>query len=75
MTNEGGKFYNLMENQSKTITGQISNLGDALDMMFNNIGQANEGIISDVISGATYIVENYEKILDILKILIATRNL
>lgn len=72
MTNEGGKFYNLMENQSKTITGQISNLGDALDMMFNNIGQANEGIISDVISGATYIVENYEKILDILKILIAT---
>ena len=72
MTNEGGKFYNLMENQSKTITGQISNLGDALDMMFNNIGQANEGIISDVISGATYIVDNYEKILDILKILIAT---
>lgn len=72
MTNEGGKFYNLMENQSKTITGQISNLGDALDTMFNNIGQANEGIISDVISGATYIVENYEKILDILKILITT---
>lgn len=72
MTNEGGKFYNLMENQSKTITGQISNLGDALDMMFNNIGQANEGIISDVISGATYIVENYEKVLNILKILIAT---
>lgn len=72
MTNEGGKFYNLMENQSKTITGQISNLSDALDMMFNNIGQANEGIISDVISGAAYIVENYQSVINILKVLVAT---
>lgn len=72
MTNEGGKFYALMEGQSKTIIGQISNLGDAIDMMFNEIGQANEGIISDAISGASYLVENYEKILKILKVLIAT---
>ena len=39
MTNEGGKFYALMEGQSKTIIGQISNLGDAIDMMFNEIGR------------------------------------
>ncbi|WP_444118068.1 tape measure protein, partial [Alistipes putredinis] len=38
MTNEGGKFHNLMQEQSKTITGLISNLGDALDMMFNDLG-------------------------------------
>ena len=72
MTNEGGKFYNLMEEQSKTITGQISNLGDAIDTMFNNIGKANQGTISNVISGATYLVENYEKVLSILKVLVAT---
>ena len=72
MTNEGGKFYALMEGQSKTIIGQISNLGDAIDMMFNEIGQANEGIISDAISGASYLVENYEKVLSILKVLVAT---
>lgn len=72
MTNEGGKFYALMEGQSKTIIGQISNLGDAIDMMFNEIGQANEGINSDAISGASYLVENYEKVLSILKVLVAT---
>ncbi|WP_278960951.1 tape measure protein [Parabacteroides johnsonii] len=72
MTNEGGKFYALMEGQSKTIIGQISNLSDAIDMMFNEIGQANEGIISDAISGASYLVENYEKVLSILKVLVAT---
>ena len=71
MTNEGGKFYALMEGQSKTIIGQISNLGDAIDMMFNEIGQANEGIISDAISGASYLVENYEKVLSILKVLVS----
>lgn len=41
-------------------------------MMFNEIGQANEGIISDAISGASYLVENYEKVLSILKVLVAT---
>jgi tape measure domain-containing protein len=62
LTNEGGTFYNLMEKQSKTITGQISNLGDAFDTMLNKIGQSNEGVISSAISGATYLVENYEAI-------------
>ncbi len=62
MTNEGGKFYNLMEEQSKTITGKMSNLGDAVSQMLNEIGKSNEGVISDAIDGAGYLVENYEKI-------------
>lgn len=62
MTSEGGKFYNLMEEQSKTITGKMSNLGDAVDQMFNNIGKQSEGIISGAIDSAAYLVENYEKI-------------
>lgn len=62
LTNEGGKFYNLMEEQSKTITGQISNIGDSFDMMFNNIGKQSEGIINAALSGTSYVLENYEKI-------------
>ncbi len=62
MTSEGGRFENLMDKQSKTITGRISNLQDAIDVMFNNIGQQNEGIINDAISGANYLVENYEEV-------------
>ena len=39
LTDEGGKFGGLMEAQSKTITGQISNIEDAVSMMLNEIGQ------------------------------------
>jgi tape measure domain-containing protein len=72
LTNEGGTFYNLMEKQSKTITGQISNLGDAWDTMLNKIGQSSEGVISGAISGATSLIENYEAVGLVLAGLIAT---
>lgn len=62
LTNEGGMFYNLMQEQSKTITGQISNIEDSISTMFNEIGKANEGIINDALSGVSYLVENYEKV-------------
>lgn len=71
MTNEGGKFYNLMQEQSKTITGLISNLGDAIDMMFNDIGKSQEGVITSVLQGTISLVENYQKVLDILIPLVA----
>jgi tape measure domain-containing protein len=72
MTSAGGKFNNLMAEQSKTITGQISNLQDAIDTMMNEIGRSNEGLINDVISGASYMVEHYEEIGKILGVLIST---
>ena len=50
LTGEGGKFGGLMEAQSKTITGQISNLEDAIAGMFNEIGQQQEGVINSTIS-------------------------
>lgn len=66
MTSEGGKFAGLMEAQSKTITGQISNLEDSIDSMFNEIGRANEEVISGAISMASSLVENYKTIGEIL---------
>lgn len=62
MTSEGGQFAGLMEAQSKTIAGQIANLEDAIDMMFNEIGQASEGIISGSIEVVASLVENYEQV-------------
>ena len=62
MTSEGGKFAGLMENQSRTITGQISNIEDAIDTMFNEIGKKNEGLINAGLSGVSYLVENWETI-------------
>ena len=62
MTNEGGKFGGLMEAQSKTITGQISNIEDAISTMFNQIGKENESTINSALSGVSYLVEHWESV-------------
>ncbi|MDR2919095.1 MAG: tape measure protein [Tannerella sp.] len=72
MSSEGGRFYNLMEKQNASVTGQISKLQDELQMMFNSIGQANQGIIYDAVGVASNLVANYEKIGRIMAGLIAT---
>lgn len=72
MTDEGGQFYNLMEKQSQTLSGQISNLGDAWEQMLNSIGEGTQGLSSKTISMATIAVEHYEEIGRILIGLIAT---
>lgn len=60
MTNEGGQFYQLMEKQSASLTGQVSNLGDSIDTMFNEIGKALQEPLSDGISMVNTLVENYK---------------
>lgn len=72
MTNKGGKFYNLMQAQSESLTGQISNLQDNIDMMFNELGKASEGVLSSGVKAVSYLVENYEKIGKVIAGLIVT---
>ncbi len=62
LTDKGGKFGGLMEAQSKTITGQIANIEDAIDMMFNDIGKSQEGIINMGLDLAGKIIENWQKV-------------
>lgn len=61
LTGEGSKFGGLMEEQSKTITGQIANIEDAIDMMMNDLGQQSEGVINGVLGQVSYMVEHYER--------------
>ena len=72
LTNAGGMFGGLMEKQSKTISGQISNIEDAFDIMFNEIGQSNEGIINDALAATSTLVENYQTVAEALGTLVAT---
>jgi hypothetical protein len=72
LTAEGSKFGGLMEKQSQTLTGQLSNLSDAWSRMLNEIGQSGEGVFSDVIKGAISLVDNYKAVIDILVVLSAT---
>ena len=71
MTSEGGMFYNLMREQSKTITGQISNLQDSISQMFNSIGEQSEGIITSAISGLSWMVEHYRELARVLGVIVA----
>lgn len=64
-------FNNLMEEQSKSLTGQIANLGDSIDMMMNEIGKKTQGIASGAIGVAAKLVENYEKVGDVIYTLIS----
>lgn len=72
MTSESGIYYNLMQEQSKSLTGQLSNLGDAWNTMLNKIGKDTQGIASAGISGLKGLIENYETVGKILIGLIAT---
>ena len=72
MTNEGGLFFNLMAEQSKSLGGQISNLGDSFDQMLNEIGKVSEGYISGAIQGVSFLVENYQTLGKVIAGLIAT---
>ena len=62
MSSEGGKFFNLMEKQNKSVTGQISNLADKYQVALNEIGQSNEGLIYSGIDGANKLISNYKEI-------------
>lgn len=72
LTGEGSKFGGLMEEQSKTISGQIRNIKDDIASMFNDMGKQSEGVINTTLSGVTYIVEHYEQFGRVLMGLVAT---
>src|SRR5690606_22056965 len=57
---------------SKTIVGMTSNFEDAWDQMLNKIGKGQEGIFANSITAATSLVQNYEKVLNILGVMVAS---
>lgn len=67
MTSEGGIYFNLMQEQSKSLTGMISNLGDAWDSALNKIGKDNEDLFAGAIQGAIDLVENMDEIIRIVQ--------
>ena len=67
MTGAGGVFFNMQEELSQTTAGIISNLQDSIDLMFNEIGKKNQGLINDVIKAARYLVDNWETVGKVMK--------
>jgi hypothetical protein len=62
LTKEGGQFFGLMEAQSKTVAGQISNLGDSWEQLKVSIGESQSGIIKSTINFASQLVGSLAEI-------------
>lgn len=71
-TAEGGKFYGMLDTQSKGVKGSISNLEGALEDMLNNWGERAQGVITGSIQAATDLVNNYERVGEVIAELVAT---
>ena len=71
-TSAGGKFYQMSENASKTINGQLSMMQDALDAAFNEMGQVSEDVIIGAIQASTSLIQNYETVGKVLIGLVTT---
>lgn len=72
LTSAGGMFYNMQEKQADTLAGQVSNLQDSIDIMLNDIGTENQGILSGIISGVKAIIENWETVVRVIEPLSAS---
>lgn len=66
MTQAGGRFGGLMEQQSKTLEGQWSNIGDSIQQMFNEIGKKSEGVFSSGLSIISSMVENWQEVIKVI---------
>jgi hypothetical protein len=67
LTNEGGTFFKMQEKQSETLHGMISNLHDSLDLMMNDIGKANDGVLKGLVSIAKSLADNWRAVSTVLK--------
>ena len=71
-TSEGGKFYNMLEQQSKGIQGSLSNVQGALQDMMNELGEKLQEPVTDTLHGLQSLIQNYEKVGKVLATLVAT---
>ena len=67
ITGEGGIFYQMQEKQSETLKGQILNLRDSYELLLNDIGKKNTGVIKDLISSMKSLIDNWETYAGIIK--------
>ena len=68
MTSEGSKFGGLMEAQSRSITGQISNIEDAIEQKFNELGKSQEGIINKGLDVVSSLVESWQNVVEVVMV-------
>ena len=67
ITSEGGVFYQMQEKQSETLKGMMLNLKDSYELMLNDIGKSNEGMLKGFVSMMKTLVDNWQILSTVLK--------
>lgn len=75
MTSAGGMFYQMQEVQAQTLAGKISNLRDAYEVMFAEIGGKNEKVLKGMVDWVRRLIQNYDDVGREIVALIATYGL
>lgn len=66
MTDEGGQFGGLMEKQSHSITGQISNIQDSIELAINDLGTQTEGLMNDALDITSKVIDHWKEIGEVI---------
>lgn len=66
LTAEGGQFFNMMSEQSKTLGGRWSNLQDALGQLQVKLAESKSGLMSQLVDWSTTFVNNLVSAQDIV---------
>lgn len=59
VTSAGGMFYDMQKKQSDSIWGLQQRIKDATDLMLNEIGQSNEGIIKWILNSIRELIKSW----------------
>lgn len=70
VTSAGGMFYNMQEKMANTLYGKWSNLTDRIDLMLNEIGQNNMGILNLLVDVSAGLADNWEAVAVALQLVI-----
>ena len=66
LTSEGGRFFDQQRLQANTLFGMIEKLADAYDIMLNDIGQANEGVLKGGVNMLLSLIKHWRTVAAVL---------
>jgi hypothetical protein len=69
MTSAGGQFFNLMDAQSKTVGGQLSNMADNWEQLKVKIGQSQTGMIATTTAWINNLLDGLNRGIDAMNLL------
>ena len=69
LTSEGGKFYNMQEVLTESLSGKLAKLKDSWEIMLSTIAEGNSGPLASTIDFLTRLTDKWEEVWNAIKVL------